>query len=78
HIWLAIANKKCEERLTQYYHRTFELTKSESQHDIWIYYNLHNFSHSACREIRKSELQIKFINIASSNNKATHRKSVIH
>ena len=73
-----MANKKCKGKPTQYYQRSFELTKSESQYDILIYYNLHNLSHLACREIRKSELQVKFINIASSKNKATHRKSVIH
>ncbi len=66
HIWLVIANKKWKGKFTQYNQREFELTKSESQYDIRTYYNLHNLSHLACREIRKSELQVKFINIASS------------
>jgi len=34
-----MANKKCEGKPTQYYQRSFELTKSESQYDIQIYYN---------------------------------------
>ena len=42
----------------------FELTKSEFQYGIQIYYKLYNLSHLVCREIRKSELQILFINIA--------------
>jgi hypothetical protein len=69
HIWLIIANKKCKGKFSQYYQRMFKLTKSESQYDIRIYYKIHNFSHLACREIRKSELQAQFINIASSKTR---------
>ncbi len=44
----------------------FELTKFEFQYAIRIHYCSYKRSHSACREIRKSELQDQFINIASS------------
>ena len=47
----------------------FELTKSEFQYGILIYYKLYNLSHLVCREIRKSELQVQFINIASSETR---------
>ncbi|MFN9983250.1 MAG: hypothetical protein ACK53Y_25205, partial [bacterium] len=47
----------------------FKLTKSESQYDIRIYYKTHNFSHLACREIRKSELQAQFTNTALSETR---------
>ena len=47
----------------------FELTKSEFQYVIRINYNLYNLSHLVCREIRRSELQVKFINIASSKTR---------
>ena len=43
--------------------------KSEFQYDIRIFYNLYNLSHLVCREIRKSELQVQFINIASSKTR---------
>jgi predicted transposase YdaD len=47
----------------------FELTKSEFQYGIQIYHKFEDLSHLVCREIRKSELQVQFINIASSETR---------
>ncbi len=44
------------ENLTQYYQHMFELTKSEFQYGIRIYYNLYNLSHLGCREIREPQV----------------------
>ncbi len=44
----------------------FELTKFEFKYTIRIIYCSFNLSRSACREIRKSELQVQFVNTASS------------
>ncbi len=47
----------------------FGLTKPEFQYGIQIYYKFDDLSHLVCREIRKSELQVQFINIASSKTR---------
>jgi hypothetical protein len=44
----------------------FKLTKFEFQYAIRIHYCSYVLPHLACREIRKSELQVQFIIIASS------------
>jgi hypothetical protein len=45
------------------------MTKYEFQWVIWINFYLYPYLLSACREIRKSELQVQFIIIAFSKTK---------